>query len=57
MKYLVTICRECIYEVYVRAENEDDAINTAEELFKNNQSSFIPVETIIEPCNIEIIEE
>lgn len=57
MKYIVAISKEMIYEMHIRADNEDEAIELAEKLFTENQDSFIPVQTEIEAFDIEEIKE
>lgn len=53
MKYIVTICKEFIYEVHVRAKNEKNAIANAEKIFGSSQDFLIPTQIKINTLNVE----
>jgi len=56
MKYKVTISRETIYEKEIEAENEDMAVERAENLFEGDEDLFEEVYSEFEAMDIKEVQ-
>jgi len=56
MKYIVTISKEIIYQREVEAENEDMAIERAENLFEGDEDLFDEVYSEFEATDIKEVQ-
>jgi hypothetical protein len=56
MKYIVTISKEIIYQREVEAENDDMAVERAENLFEGNEDLFEEVYSEFEATDIKEVQ-
>jgi hypothetical protein len=57
MKYIVTISKEIIYQREIEAENEDMAVERAENLFEGYEDLFEEVYSEFEALDIKEVQD